>query len=122
VITVPVRGTTNNRAPGRGGTAQRTARKRWLLATFGDGTLAPCSLQIHPECPGVVDFDTVTVDRYPIPGCEGGGYEHGNIRPACNACNQKHGSQMGVERQRQKRAMPVMADAFREVLAQSHPL
>lgn len=117
---VPVRGTSNNRAPGRGSKRQRAARKQWLLDTFGDGTLAPCSLKIHPECPGVVGLDTVTVDRFPIPGCEGGTYHHGNIRPACGKCNQLHGSQMGVTRQRQKRAMPILVAALEEVLALPH--
>ena len=59
------RGTTNRNA--RGGSDERRKRKLWLLATFGDGIKAPCSY-----CQRMVDFDTISVDRYPIMGCDGG--------------------------------------------------
>ena len=40
----------------------------------------------------LTDFDTITVDRYPVPGIDGGSYRHGNIRPACGTCNSRHGN------------------------------
>jgi len=79
------RGTSNGNA--RGSAAARRARKLWLLMTFGDGTSAPCSF----GCGTVLTLETITVDRYPIPGCQGGRYVQGNIRPACGTCNSVNG-------------------------------
>jgi hypothetical protein len=79
------RGTTNRDE--RGSAAARRARKLWLLAEFGDGTAAPCSF----NCGAVLTFETITIDRYPVPGCRGGRYIRGNIRPACAPCNSVHG-------------------------------
>lgn len=75
------RGTTNTNA--RGSAAARRARRQWLLNTFGDGQTAPCAF----ECGAWVDIDSMTVDRFPIPGCDGGTYRRDNIRPACGHCN-----------------------------------
>lgn len=83
-MTTARRGTTNRDA--RGSAADRLARRRWLLAAFGDGSSAPCSY-----CGVALTLDTVTVDRWPVPGCRGGRYVRGNIRPACGACNSSHG-------------------------------
>lgn len=90
------RGTTNRNA--RGGADQRRARKAWLLAEFGDGASAECALSAHPRCLGRVTMDTITVDRYPVPGIEGGTYRRGNIRPACPVCNYSQGGKLGNER------------------------
>jgi hypothetical protein len=79
------RGTSNGND--RGSSSQRRARKVWLLAQFGDGTSALCSF----GCGAVLTFETVTVDRWPVPGCQGGRYVQGNIRPACAPCNSIHG-------------------------------
>jgi hypothetical protein len=79
------RGTTNRDA--RGSAAARRDRKRWLLVEFGDGVQAPCGF----GCGTVLTFETITVDRHPIPGCRGGRYVRGNIRPACGPCNSIHG-------------------------------
>jgi hypothetical protein len=79
------RGTTNRNA--RGNSRDRQARRQWLLDTFGDGTTAPCAF----GCGTRVTIDTVTADRFPVPGCDGGRYVRGNIRPACGPCNSKHG-------------------------------
>lgn len=54
-----------------------------MLAEFGDGVTALCAF----GCGRVVDFETVTIDRYPVLGCDGGTYRRGNIRPACAWCN-----------------------------------
>jgi hypothetical protein len=67
-------------------------RKQWLLEEYGDGKEAPCHF-----CGDRLTFDTVTVDRI-IPGCEGGGYVRGNIRPACGSCNSADGARIGMER------------------------
>ena len=62
----------------RGNCYDRAARKRWLLATFGDGTKAPC---VH--CAAMLTYETVEADRI-IPG---GRYSHDNVQPACRSCN-----------------------------------
>lgn len=80
------RGTSNRLDPTRGNSQDRRDRKLWLLSEFGNGIQAPCSF-----CGEILSFDDVTVDRWPVPGCEGGTYEEGNIRPACGPCNSKHG-------------------------------
>lgn len=79
------RGTSNGMS--RGGAPARRARKHWLLETFGDGRTALCSF----GCGTVLTFETLTVDRYPVPGCRGGRYVRGNIRPACQPCNSTNG-------------------------------
>lgn len=92
------RGTTNRNA--RGGAEDRRRRKQWLLDTFGNGTEAKCALASSPECLVVVTFDTITVDRYPLSGVDGGTYRRGNIRPACGPCNFSAGGKMGNQRKR----------------------
>ena len=84
------RGTTNGNA--RGSAEDRRVRKQWLLDNFGNGETAKCY-----RCPTVVDFVTITVDRI-IPGCEGGTYRRGNIRPACAPCNEETGGRLGAQR------------------------
>lgn len=81
-----MRGTSNSSA--RGSAEDRRRRKQWLLDTFGDGTVALCSFVCGTE----LTFDTITVDRYPIAGIDGGTYVRKNIRPACGFCNSKYGS------------------------------
>lgn len=78
---VSTRGTTNTNV--RGSAEARRARKVWLLEKFGDGVTALCSF----GCGTALTFETITVDRYPVPGCHGGRYTRGNIRPACGPCN-----------------------------------
>ena len=82
------RGTSN--ANDRGSAGARRARKLWLLAEFGDGEQAPCSF----GCGTVVTFETISVDRHPVPGCQGGRYVRGNIRPACLPCNSAYGGSL----------------------------
>ena len=86
---VTVRGTSNTND--RGSAKSRRERKVWLLATFDPDLgpdLARCAFE---DCEAIVDFDTITVDRYPVPGCRGGRYVRGNIRPVCGPCNSRHG-------------------------------
>lgn len=82
------RGTTNRND--RGSASDRHARKLWLLKTFGDGASATCAF----DCGAVLTLETITVDRYPVLGCDGGRYVHGNIRPACGPCNYSHGARV----------------------------
>lgn len=77
------RGTTNRNA--RGSVRDRAARRAFLLATFGDGTTAPCY-----RCALELVDATITVDRI-VPGRDGGTYRRGNIRPACGPCNSSTG-------------------------------
>jgi hypothetical protein len=63
----------------RGSSADRRRRREWLLATFGDGEIAPCWW----GCGRDLDQATVEADRI-IPG---GSYRRDNIVPACRPCN-----------------------------------
>lgn len=62
----------------RGSAKSRRARKRWLLATFGDGETCPCTW-----CGRDLTFHAVQQDRI-IPG---GPYRRDNLIPACADCN-----------------------------------
>jgi hypothetical protein len=90
--------TSNSNA--RGSAAGRRARKRWLLspeAGFGgDGEKVPCAL----GCGQMLTFETLTVDRHPVLGVDGGTYKRGNIRPACAHENYSEGGRLGNERRR----------------------
>jgi len=86
------RGTSNTNA--RGNAEQRRRRKVWLLETFGDGETVPCAF----ECGRMLTLATITVDRFPIPGCDGGTYRRGNIRAACGTCNYSHGGSVRSEK------------------------
>ena len=69
----------------RGNTRDRAARRAFLLAKFGDGTVCPCY-----RCGITLDDSTVTADRI-VPGKRGGRYTRNNIRPACQPCNSATG-------------------------------
>lgn len=62
-----------------------------MLETFGDGTTAPCSFE---DCDTMLTFETITADRYPLSGKEGGSYNRANIRPACGSCNSSDGQRV----------------------------
>lgn len=83
------RGTTNRND--RGSAAARRARRQWLLDEFGDGETARCAIAWDENCLGLVDKDTLSVDRYPTAGVDNGTYSRGNIRPACGPCNSRSG-------------------------------
>lgn len=82
----------------RGGSPQRRARKLWLLSSGagfgGDGEKVQCSF----GCGTWLSFETVTVDRFPLAGINGGTYKRGNIRPACARCNYADGGRLGNTR------------------------
>jgi len=95
------RGTTNRNL--RGNTRQRRLRRQWLLDTFGNGTEVECQLRETLRCmrrATVLDINSVSIDCYPIPRCDGGTYARGNIRPACLPCNSRHGGRLGAARRR----------------------
>ncbi|AXQ63233.1 HNH endonuclease [Mycobacterium phage Collard] len=98
------RGTSNTND--RGSAAARRRRKQWLLDKFGDGTTCTCS-----TCPAVLTFDTITVDRYPIAGVDGGRYVRGNIRPQCSLCASRQGAGMSHARRRAARVIAAGAVA-----------
>lgn len=89
-----------------GSSANRRVRRRWLLKTFGDGTTAPCSFGCGTM---LVDDKTapnhIWVDRYPIPGKDGGTYKRGNIRPACGPCSCAEGGYFGSAAVRAKKGL-----------------
>lgn len=85
------RGTSNTNA--RGSSYSRAVRRQWMLDTFGDGLVAMCS-----TCTTLLDSTSITADRWPIPGCEGGTYRRGNIRPQCSPCASYQGGQMAAAR------------------------
>lgn len=101
------RGTTNRNV--RGNTSERRARKLWLLDEFGDGVTAPCLIDWDMHCLGTVTVDTLTVDRYPIPGIDGGTYARGHIRPACGPCNSRAGTALRESRARTRGATRVQS-------------
>jgi hypothetical protein len=87
------RGTTNRND--RGSSRDRARRRAFLLAKFGDGTTAPCQAeQHHEECTGTVTDDTVSADRWPLAGADGGRYTRDNIRPVFWLCNSLQGGLM----------------------------
>jgi hypothetical protein len=85
------RGTTNRNE--RGSAESRRRRKVWLLEQFGNGKRARCS-----TCPTWLTFETITVDRWPVAGCDGGRYVRGNIRPQCAPCASAQGGELGAVR------------------------
>lgn len=87
------RGTSNSNQ--RGSSYSRRSRKQWLLDTFGDGRTCRCAFE---GCTTDLDFGTITVDRHPVPGIEGGRYVRGNIRPACAYHNSLDGHRLMRER------------------------
>lgn len=93
----------------RGNTKDRLARRIWLCLTF-DLDLGPHYCRCAFGCGAILDVDTVTADRYPIPGCEGGTYRRDNIRPACAPCNTKHGAALGVIKRAERRLLKLLQD------------
>lgn len=85
------RGTTNRND--RGSAEGRRIRRQWLLDQFGDGITCRCS-----TCPTVLTAETLTVDRYPVAGADGGTYRRGNIRPQCAPCASYQGGKMSAQR------------------------
>ena len=80
-----MRGTTNGNV--RGNSADRRARRRYLLRTFAANRPGFCRCY---RCGALLSEDNVTVDRI-VPGCLGGRYVRENIRPACSRCNSETG-------------------------------
>lgn len=100
------RGTSN--ANDRGSSRDRHARKVWLLRTFSKRLgphRAKCAFR---GCQTILTIETVTVDRYPVPGALGGRYTRDNIRPACAT----HNYGEGVTIARLKAALESMAEAL----------
>jgi hypothetical protein len=89
-LTTPTRRGTSN-SNDRGSAEDRRRRKQFLLDTWGDGFTTRCEFC---RCP--LTWDTLTVDRFPIPGRLGGRYTRDNIRPACGACNSEDQGRAGV--------------------------
>jgi hypothetical protein len=65
---------------------KRPALRRWMLRKFGNGTEVPCA----GGCGKILTEETMTIDRYPIPGRDGGKYYKNNVRPMCRPCNSSH--------------------------------
>lgn len=93
------RGTSNGNVAGS--SYARRERRVWLLNEFGIDGVALCAFgcgtllvfgEEDEELPS--GWAKVTVDRHPIPGCDGGTYRRGNIRPACLSCNMQHGGRL----------------------------
>lgn len=100
------RGTSNSNA--RGNSRDRAARRRWLVTAWradqdlkfhdANGVTVAYGVPIGEGAPAcrcyrcgtLLTEQTVTVDRI-VPGCKGGRYVRGNIRPACAGCNSETG-------------------------------
>lgn len=89
------RGSSNSN--NRGSAADRRARKVWLLLMFNP-ELGPDKAMCAYECGTILTLETVTVDRFPLRGADGGSYRRGNIRPACGDCNNADGIHDGSAR------------------------
>jgi hypothetical protein len=74
-------------------TRQRHRKRQHVLEVYGDGLEAPC----QGGCGEMLTLETLTLDRYPIPGKWGGTYRNDNIRPMCVACNTAHVGEPGSE-------------------------
>jgi hypothetical protein len=89
------RGTSNGND--RGNVYDRRKRKLALLERDGNGEFALCA-----TCPTIVDFESATVDRHPIAGCDGGKYgppsDLSNVRLQCERCAAKQGGHLGAAR------------------------
>lgn len=89
------RGASN--ANDRGNTEARRKRKQALLERDGNGEFALCA-----TCPTIVDYESATVDRYPLAGADGGKYgpptDLSNVRLQCDRCAPKQGGHMGAAR------------------------
>ena len=101
----------------RGNAAQRRVRKRWLVATYGDGSTVRCY-----RCSTELTVDTVTSDRI-VPGAEGGTYRRDNIRPACGPCNTSTGGALGAARRDGRPIGPDLPPVLARLLAEvrCHP-
>lgn len=81
----------------RGNSDARRKRKLALLERDGNGEFALCS-----TCPTIVDYESATVDRYPLAGADGGKYgppsDLSNVRLQCDRCAAKQGGHMGAAR------------------------
>ncbi len=86
------RGTTNRNV--RGNSADRAARRRYLLQTF-ESDLGANTCRCY-RCGVVLTEDTLTVDRI-VPGALGGKYRRENVRPACSGCNSETGGAVRSE-------------------------
>lgn len=75
----------------RGNAEDRRRRKRYLIETYGDGHTTRCAF-----CKAPLSYDTVTVDRFPVPGRAGGRYTRDNVRPACSLCNKEDQGRAGM--------------------------
>lgn len=88
-----------------GNSKARAARRRWLLSSHGDGTTASCAFGCGTM---LVDDNTapnhIWVDRYPIPGRDGGTYRRDNIRPSCSNCQTREGAYTAQQAMREKKS------------------
>ena len=78
------RGTSNTAV--RGSASCRRARRAWIVKVFGAMGIVTCPFCAVPLLP-----DEFQVDRI-VPGCLGGRYVRGNIRPICQPCNIERGN------------------------------
>lgn len=92
-----MRGTSNSNS--RGSSYTRRKRKEWLYKVYGSDLKDHCRCyrcgflvcdKIDCDVPSCLQM---SIDRIK-PGCKGGKYVQGNIRPACMGCNSKTGGQI----------------------------
>ena len=66
--------------------------KQWLIDQLGNGRCCACV-----GCGRRLTLRTITLDRYPIRGADGGQYVQGNVRPMCGPCNNNHVFEPGCD-------------------------
>lgn len=115
------RGTSNSND--RGSAAERRARKVWILspeAGFGgNGETVPCARAATHCNQTRLTFESMQVDRHPLPGILGGKYRRDNIRPLCVDCNRALGHKVRSQIRRGeivpiRRSRPVVDELLRE--------
>lgn len=86
----------------RGSSADRRARKLWLLSPEagwgGDGTDVPCW-----ECGVLCEIEDLVADRI-IPHHQGGTYRRENLRPQCTLCSHREGQRITTNKRNERRA------------------
>lgn len=71
-----------SRNPKGPGARRRRGHKKALLAVQG----YVCALRTHPQCPGILTYDTATLDHI-VEMRNGGTNARSNLQVACAPCN-----------------------------------
>lgn len=68
----------------------RRVLRQHCIDRDGNGVTVSCAF----GCGAQLTLEDVTLDRFPITGCEGGTYRKSNVRAACLSCNSSDGARV----------------------------